>query len=454
MTVCMRRAEWWLTGAMTGLLLTAVAGQEPAGKQVPLEQMLAPTEFWAQSPEAFMEGAQSFGFRWLANKETARADRLHANLEFAGLKVWEALAQYESNRLSHITYSLYNRGDAGDLPAKSFDALLANVQQALSRWTGVACKPLPDIQGPARAKIQRAGWTKPPYRLELEWSITRPHAEHGRPVGFRAEFIRLRLLSAAAAAAGPRAPPPVVSLSAARAKLIKDLRAHLRRTANGDVFLADVPMVDQGPKGYCAAAVTERVMRYYGLDFDQHQAAQVAGTTASGGTSGQGLREALKRIAVRNNLRVCTLQELKGQDYMRLITDYNRLATQAKQPKVEVDPHMLDVSSLFRQMDTELLRKARVKRTTDVNQFHAELVKQIEAGIPVIWDVMLGKIEEPGVPRQAGGGHLRLLIGYNAKTGEVLYSDTWGAGHELKRMPQADAWTITVAMQSLKPISM
>ena len=446
-----RRAGRWLAGALAGLLLTAATDQGRVAEQVLLEKMLEPAEFWAQTPDEFMSGAQRFGFRWLSGKETARA--AYNNMEFSGLKVWEVQARCESNRVSQITYSLYNRGDAGELSAKSFETLLAQVQQALSQWAGVTNQPLPEVLGPARMKIQRATWSKTPHRLELEWSVTKAHIENGRSVGFRAEFIRLKLLSAVAHAA-PRAPPPVVSMTTARTKLIKDLRAHLRREANGDVYLADVPMVDQGPKGYCAAAVTERVMRYYGLEFDQHQVAQVAGTTASGGTSGQGLREALKRIAVRNNLRVSTLQEMKVQDYQRLITDYNRLAAQAKQPKLEIDQHMLDVNSLYQQADGELLRKVRLKRTTDMNQFKVELIKQIEAGIPVIWDVMLGKVAEQGVNPQAGGGHLRLLIGYNTKTGEVLYSDTWGLGHELKRLPLADAWTMTTATQTMKPVSM
>ena len=30
----------------------------------------------------------------------------------------------------------------------------------------------------------------------------------------------------------------------------------------------------------------------------------------------------------------------------------------------------------------------------------------------------------------------------NAKTREILYSDTWGAGHELKRMSEDQAFTI------------
>ena len=47
--------------------------------------------------------------------------------------------------------------------------------------------------------------------------------------------------------------------------------------------------------------------------------------------------------------------------------------------------------------------------------------------------------------------HIRLIIGYNAKTQEVLYSDSWGMGHTLKRLPIADAWAMTFGLTVLKP---
>ena len=49
------------------------------------------------------------------------------------------------------------------------------------------------------------------------------------------------------------------------------------------------------------------------------------------------------------------------------------------------------------------------------------------------------------------GGHMRLIIGYNDRTQEILYTDTWGAGHELKRLSLADAWTITLGLYCLQP---
>lgn len=65
--------------------------------------------------------------------------------------------------------------------------------------------------------------------------------------------------------------------------------------------------------------------------------------------------------------------------------------------------------------------------------------------------VRLGLVTEKEIP-QAFGGHMRLITGYNTTTGEILYSDSWGMGHEEKRMPASDAWAITMGMNSLQPL--
>ncbi len=91
------------------------------------------------------------------------------------------------------------------------------------------------------------------------------------------------------------------------------------------------------------------------------------------------------------------------------------------------------------------------RNKSDLARFQREVQTHIDAGIPLLWTVQLGLIPEPGIP-QSGGGHMRLIIGYNTKTQEILFSDSWGAGHELKRMPAADAWTITTGAMSIEPI--
>ena len=78
-------------------------------------------------------------------------------------------------------------------------------------------------------------------------------------------------------------------------------------------------------------------------------------------------------------------------------------------------------------------------------------MKNIQEGIPVIWCVMLGIMPEEKLSLQSKGGHMRLIIGFNEKNKEILYTDTWGIGHELKSMPIQYAWTITNRLLYLLP---
>jgi hypothetical protein len=101
-------------------------------------------------------------------------------------------------------------------------------------------------------------------------------------------------------------------------------------------------------------------------------------------------------------------------------------------------------------MNVEVLREVRTKNKSDLTRFQRAVQSHIDEGTPLLWTVMLGKVPEPHIPQNAGG-HMRLIIGYNAKTAEILFSDSWGAGHELKRMSAADAWTITTGATSVEP---
>ena len=75
----------------------------------------------------------------------------------------------------------------------------------------------------------------------------------------------------------------------------------------------------------------------------------------------------------------------------------------------------------------------------------------IDQGTPGLWSVILGIVPEK-LKIRGIAGHMRLIIGYNDDTKEILYSDSWGPGNELKRMPLDDAWTITTGLNAIEPL--
>jgi hypothetical protein len=73
-------------------------------------------------------------------------------------------------------------------------------------------------------------------------------------------------------------------------------------------------------------------------------------------------------------------------------------------------------------------------------------------GVPLLWALQLGLFpEEPPNAAQGGGGHMRLILGINSKSGDLLFTDSWGAGHELKRMKLGDAYKASMAVWVIEP---
>jgi hypothetical protein len=58
-----------------------------------------------------------------------------------------------------------------------------------------------------------------------------------------------------------------------------ELPQNVKELENGDVYIQNIPKVNQGQKGYCVVTTTQQLIEYYGIQADQHQIAQVAGTT-------------------------------------------------------------------------------------------------------------------------------------------------------------------------------
>jgi hypothetical protein len=70
------------------------------------------------------------------------------------------------------------------------------------------------------------------------------------------------------------------------------------------------------------------------------------------------------------------------------------------------------------------------------HSFRERLVKKyIDLGMPVIWSVP---------------GHLRLIIGYNEKEKQIIYSDTWGEWAAKRKMPYKQAESLTRNLFILK----
>lgn len=405
----------------------------------PLEYWLADSApFWTWDAKTFYRNAKPLGFKWTTQDRSARAAPLKG--QFFGHDAYEVVVRFEEESPENIMISFYNRGDSSK--ALSEEEFQADVRELMTAITGtLRVQPRPGNNQSRNNKVRDDSriWQRPKIQFELAYSYT--PKTHNRP--FRAEFIRLTAKEFTSAEIPSHAIDRVNPY---------EIRKHVTRDAEkGDVFIDNIPMVDQGPKGYCAAATSERILRFFGQEVDQHQVAQVANTTSGGGTSSRELKKALQAVGRQYGFTLNSHLEWDFQDWMDEMEDYNRLAKRngKKQVKVVARSGTIMIGDVYRQLDPDTFKATRMKNRAEFRKFEQRIKKFVNGGCPLAWSVTLGLFPEEK-PTTAGG-HLRMIIGYNDKTREILFSDSWGRGHALKRMPIDQAYTITKALFSLEP---
>ena len=374
---------------------------------------------WSSSSEELAQGVLAGMKCHVVDATTLRIART-GDHPFAHLMTGDVLLQFSDDR-SHVLElrtTIYNKGDNGELTKEEFDALLKTGVECLNELMQVAPTVRKTSAKETGLRLRAWEWQGAACVARLEASTT------GVGKKFASEFIRLSMAPSREALARGGADD-----AARRAELKRNVCCH----ENGCVWIDGVPMVDQGEKGYCVPASLSRVFAYYGMDgVDQHALAALCKSTG-GGTTLEAMEKALRSISAKFHMSVVPLEWLSTKtmekELMRLLHKQG-LPPEALQPQ-----HLLSVVSA----KPALLRKG-----------FKSIKKQIDAGIPVVWAVMLGVFPEPEVP-QAMGGHMRLIIGYNEREQAIIYSDTWGAGHEMKIMPLNRACAITQALYILRP---
>lgn len=435
--------------------VTVGLAQEPTPEPTPkpkptpwpkasIDPIILRPNFWETTVPEIAQNLNELQFAWTSSaQDTARSAR--PKMYLGARPIEEALLRFKDGKLSGATLFYYNRGDGGEMSDYIFEELLTKITADLTTLVG---KQPTERGRDATGAVKAEGriWETSNTQYLLEWSVTK--ASRAKGTAFRAEFIRLTIQPAGAPplAIGERAADN--STRAAVKRFVA--RDHIEKTATG-AKLKDVPMVDQGEKGYCVVASVERVMRYYGGDVDQHELAQIADTSAEEGTSPEGMLNSMKKLTGRLGVKMKAMIEWSTKDFFELLDDYNRAAKKGKRaPEVTGSYQTLD--DYYKRMKPDIYKEVRLKKTADYGKFQREIVRTIDEGIPLLWSVRIGIVKEKEIP-QGMGGHMRLIIGYDNTTKEIIYTDSWGMGHEEKRMSWEDAWTITTGLYSLQPIS-
>ncbi|MDR2849338.1 MAG: hypothetical protein LBW77_02180, partial [Verrucomicrobiota bacterium] len=402
---------------------------------------------WGVSASVFSETYQAAAFHFV--DEGCAVPRQREELRFLGLEVWDAQIFFKDKgaEVSKVRLSLYNKGDAGRRDRETFEAFAETVKKKIAESAGE-----PGMTGKLSNDrpnyfIKRHQWIKKMPGVALEWAWVEQHRSEGKSVPYSAEFVAVTLVSS-----------PGDRLS----WILWSVRENVTRNPAGDVWIANIPMVDQGQKGYCAAAASERVLRYYGIEVDQHQIAQLADTVAEGGTTLEGMARAVSKVGkhfqldTRELIPLGTDVSFAKSEHAKLLDDYNAVARMQGAPQLDwgkyTKNHVVDILSMWKAMNPAILLTARNGQKQAMGQFVKNITLYADQGVPLLWSCLVGLYPEtPPLDRKGAFGHVRLIVGYNTQTKEILYSDSWGPDHALKRLPLEQAWAMTKGLIVLKP---
>ncbi len=426
-----------------------------------LETFTDDENLWKMTSDNCLGGDNNLYFRWLSDKKAGLRYPGYSNspgMTFLGKKCYETIIRFDaSGKVSQVDISIYNRGDAGEInDEKAFQALLDGTLKKVEEWSQDKGVPCQKERLTAGMFMEKRVWVKnSSVAVEMRWSASEKikvqdvedPAMNEKKVKFRAEYIKLTLTKF-----DPKNDPRKMTSSPKKSDTASalDIKQNVKKDDKGFFFIDNIPMVDQGEKGYCAVATAERILRYYGTDVDQNVVAQLANSSATGGTSPDEMVGVLKKVQTKFGVFVKTHNEFKMLEFMKMVTEYNKLAKKARKKEI-VCGNVIDIGEIYHAMDPALLKEIKCEKDKNgYKAFCSDVVKHVDMGIPLIWGVELGIVPEEGLP-QTNGGHMRIIFGYNKDKNEILYTDSWGQGHERSSMSMDNAWTITSGLYSFDP---
>jgi len=176
----------------------------------------------------------------------------------------------------------------------------------------------------------------------------------------------------------------------------KKIRNCVEVRENSDVIINNIPMVDQGPKGYCAPATVERCMRFMGISADMYLLANIGKTSIGGGTSMKTLFGNIGRDIKRKGR---SFDEYSGEIKMRII-------------KKHIDD---GIPIIWGMHSTDQFNDIANHTTRMRNNEEWETYKK-----------NIENIQKTKLSEDENRSHVVIIIGYNEETEEIAFSDSWG----------------------------
>lgn len=193
-------------------------------------------------------------------------------------------------------------------------------------------------------------------------------------------------------------------------------KANVEKRSNGDVIIIDIPMVDQGPKGYCVPATLERVLRYMDIRADMYLLAMAGQTEIGGGTRVEDLLQGAERYV-----------KSAGREFER-----ERFKITPRSVAKYIDEGRPIIWTMFSGNDYNLIANSITKARGEYNNADdwKDKLKQLS-----------NNIDDISPDRMAA--HACLIIGYNPETKEIAVSDSWGPNYQERWVPAEVAQAVS-----------
>ena len=206
------------------------------------------------------------------------------------------------------------------------------------------------------------------------------------------EYVALRVLPSVAVDLAEK--PQRISDVAMRERM----KANVIHRPNGDIVVENIPMVDQGPKGFCVPATYARALLYAGVPADLYLLALLGRTDVGGGTSVFAMESSARALAAT---------------YGRSITS--------------VSPN-LDLAKLESFFEKGIPLTWALDVDEGINRDLSLRIKARASNNLTTWNKILEPKRKAAryLRKNPNNGHVCLLIGCNRKTGELATSDSWG----------------------------
>jgi hypothetical protein len=174
-----------------------------------------------------------------------------------------------------------------------------------------------------------------------------------------------------------------------------EVRAHVEKAPNGDVMISNIPMFNQGGRGYCAMGTLAMIMQYYGMNINVDQLAARAGYK-DGDTE---------------NSTIIPIYQAAAKEAKLRYTEPGRFTNKGRP---------ILVWRWFSRERDEVHRK-----------FKQDFAAQPELVLP---DPRKDREDKRSWPDKSTGGHASLVTGFNKERSEIIFAESWGENNRDRRM--------------------